>query len=367
MVRGPGRLDHELHHQRRLAALAGPVARGEVLLDGDLLDALEGQEHLRVVRERRGLSHGLPPPHSRTPSQYVARSARPGVRRRVADVHRLVHVLERDLAPAEAADEADQRRPVLRVVQRRPHLVGDDARAERRPERVVAVDDPDGLARAGGRCASCSYGKGRNHRSRIRPTFLPCWRRLRIATLTGSDRVPMPMRTISASSVMYSSNHGFSGPRPNVWRKSAYASSITAYARLVASSFWRRISMTQSSFDLRRHGDRVVGVQQQVAAVVRGEEPVDQLPGRDLGDRLRVRQEGAVGRDRDRQEHPPVLGHPVRDQASCRAPPATCRSSRGASPGPAPTGRRCAPRRRRPGRPARGCPPGPPSGREGPG
>ena len=37
----------------------------------------------------------------------------------------------------------------------------------------------------------------------------------------------MPMRTTSASSVMYSSNHGFSGPRPKTRRKSAYASSMT--------------------------------------------------------------------------------------------------------------------------------------------
>ena len=57
----------------------------------------------------------------------------------------------------------------------------------------------------------------------------------------------MPTRMMSASSVMYSSNHGFSGPRPNTLRKSAYASSITLVARFIASSFCRRISMTQSS------------------------------------------------------------------------------------------------------------------------
>src|SRR5439155_8110571 len=53
----PGRLDHELHDQGRLAALAGPVTGGEVLLEGDLLDALEGLEDLGRVAE--GLGHGL--------------------------------------------------------------------------------------------------------------------------------------------------------------------------------------------------------------------------------------------------------------------------------------------------------------------
>ena len=95
---------------------------------------------------------------------------------------------------------------------------------------------------------SFSVGNGRNQRSRTRPTFLPLARISRIATLIGSEMVPMPTRMMSASSVMYSSNHGFSGPRPKTRRKSAYASSITVTARAIASLFWRRISMTQSSF-----------------------------------------------------------------------------------------------------------------------
>jgi hypothetical protein len=66
-----------------------------------------------------------------------------------------------------------------------------------------------------------SVGNGRNQRGRTRPTFLPCARMLRMPTFMGSEIVPMPTRMISASSVMYSSNHGFSGPRPITFRKSA--------------------------------------------------------------------------------------------------------------------------------------------------
>src|SRR6185369_13955041 len=54
---GAGGLDHELHDQRRLAALAGAVARGEVLLDRDPLDAPERLQDLRRVAERGCLSH----------------------------------------------------------------------------------------------------------------------------------------------------------------------------------------------------------------------------------------------------------------------------------------------------------------------
>src|SRR5215831_1191262 len=52
------------------------------------------------------------------------------VRRCVADVHGLVHVFERHLPPAETADEADQRGPVIGVVERGPHLGGHHARPE---------------------------------------------------------------------------------------------------------------------------------------------------------------------------------------------------------------------------------------------
>src|SRR5439155_15500714 len=68
-----------------------------------------------------------------------------GLGRRGTDVRRLVDVLQGDLAPAEAADEADEGRPVLRIVEGRADLVGDHPGSERAPEGVITVDDPDGL------------------------------------------------------------------------------------------------------------------------------------------------------------------------------------------------------------------------------
>ena len=64
------RLHHELHDEGRLAALAGPVTRGEVLLDRDLLDAPERLQDLGRVAERRRVRHRSSP-YSRTPSQCV--------------------------------------------------------------------------------------------------------------------------------------------------------------------------------------------------------------------------------------------------------------------------------------------------------
>src|SRR6266851_1691494 len=68
-----------------------------------------------------------------------------GLRGRVAHVGRLVDVFQRHLASAEPADEAEQRRPLFRVVHGGADLVGDHPRVEGRPEGVVAVDDADGL------------------------------------------------------------------------------------------------------------------------------------------------------------------------------------------------------------------------------
>src|SRR6267378_5861265 len=68
-----------------------------------------------------------------------------GLRGTVAHVRRLVDVLERDLATAQAADEREQGRPAVGVVEGRADLVGDHARTERRAEGVIAVDDPDRL------------------------------------------------------------------------------------------------------------------------------------------------------------------------------------------------------------------------------
>ena len=65
--------------------------------------------------------------------------------------------------------------------------------------------------------------------------------------------------------------------------------------------------------DLRRDGDRVVGVEQPVAQVVARQELVDHALGRNLDQVLRVGQERAVGADRARQHDPRVLGDLVGD------------------------------------------------------
>ena len=57
--------------------------------------------------------------------------------------------------------------------------------------------------------ASSSAANGRNQRTRTKPTFFPSLRISRMATFTGVESVPMPTRTISASSVWYSSKNGF--------------------------------------------------------------------------------------------------------------------------------------------------------------
>src|SRR4026209_1543804 len=67
-----------------------------------------------------------------------------GLGRREAHVRRLGDVLQRDLAATAAADQAQQRRPLVRVVHRGADLVGHHPRVEGRAEGVVPVDDPDG-------------------------------------------------------------------------------------------------------------------------------------------------------------------------------------------------------------------------------
>src|SRR3989475_1743986 len=69
----------------------------------------------------------------------------PGIRGSETEVGRLIDVLQGHLTAAEAGDEAEERRPLLGVVHRRPDFVGDDPGRERRAERIIAVDDPDGL------------------------------------------------------------------------------------------------------------------------------------------------------------------------------------------------------------------------------
>src|SRR5260370_700220 len=68
-----------------------------------------------------------------------------GVRGIVAKVCRLIDVFQGDLAAPEAADEAEQRRPRVSVVERRADLVGHHAGGEGRAHREVAVDDADRL------------------------------------------------------------------------------------------------------------------------------------------------------------------------------------------------------------------------------
>src|SRR4029453_8492901 len=67
-----------------------------------------------------------------------------GLGRREAHVGRLGDVFQGDLASAQAADEAQERGTLVRVVHRGADLVGHHARVEGRSEGVVAVDDPDG-------------------------------------------------------------------------------------------------------------------------------------------------------------------------------------------------------------------------------
>src|SRR2546425_1625864 len=68
-----------------------------------------------------------------------------GIRGILTKVRRLVDVLQRHLAAAQAGNEAEERRPLLGVVHGRPNLVGDHTGVERRAERIVTVDHADGL------------------------------------------------------------------------------------------------------------------------------------------------------------------------------------------------------------------------------
>src|SRR5262249_53340829 len=61
-----------------------------------------------------------------------------GIRGTVAHVRGLVDVLQGHLAPAQTRDEAEERRPPFRIVERRADLVGHHARCERRAARILA-------------------------------------------------------------------------------------------------------------------------------------------------------------------------------------------------------------------------------------
>jgi hypothetical protein len=62
---------------------------------------------------------------------------------------------------------------------------------------------------------------------------------------------------------------------------------------------------------LRGDGDRIIGMQEEVGAVVTRQELVDLVLGRDIDERLRVGQESAVATDGAGEEDPPVLGHAI--------------------------------------------------------
>src|SRR3990170_7114310 len=73
----PGRLHHQLHDERRLAALARAVARGEELFEGDLLDPLHGLELLRRECGLDRVRHRRPLRYSRIPIHVVSGCALP--------------------------------------------------------------------------------------------------------------------------------------------------------------------------------------------------------------------------------------------------------------------------------------------------
>ena len=113
---------------------------------------------------------------------------------------------------------------------------------------------------------------------------------------------------------MYSSNHGFSGPRPNTAPEVGVGLLDDGVGALHGLVVLAADLDDPVLVGLRGHRDRVVGVQQQIAAVVARQELVDLRLGRHQGDGLRVGQERAVGRDGQRQEHAAVLGDPIGDQ-----------------------------------------------------
>src|SRR3954464_11273328 len=222
----PRRFHHQLHHQRRLAALTGAVARGEVLLEGQLLHALEHVEFVRclVVRQfrqfpvRRG--HGLSlRRYSRSPIHCVAGCGFPLAAWETISLIFLTsgRVTSRpprpQMNPTTCGRLPDWYSAVRTSVATTPEWYGEPSEKSR-SMTPTAVKRPSYFARS-------SAGKCRNQRSRTNPTFLPSARICRMATRTGLDSVPMPTSTTSASSVMYSSKNGLPYLRPNTRSKSA--------------------------------------------------------------------------------------------------------------------------------------------------
>src|SRR5262249_7551855 len=124
------------------------------------------------------------------------------------DLAHLLDVGDGDLAAAEAGDEADHLRALVRGVHRRAHFGGEDAALVRSAEREVAVDHADRLEPR--QALRQLLGGERPEPAHPHEADLfPSARSWRMVTFTGIERVPMPTRTTSASSVMYSSKNGF--------------------------------------------------------------------------------------------------------------------------------------------------------------
>ena len=218
-----------------------------------------------------------------------------------------------------------QRRALVGVVHGGADLVGDHARVERRAERVVAVDHADGLGLRERPPPASRSGTGRNQRSRTSPTFLPCARMLRMPTFIGSEIVPMPDE--DDLGVL---RHVLLEPRVLGPAAEDLAEVGVGLLDHVVGALHRLVVLPADLDDpvlvgLRRHRDRVVGMQQQVAAVVRRQELVDLALGRHLRDASanasgrRRRPRWRCGRNTRRSS---ATG---RRSAWCRAPPARCR------------------------------------------
>src|SRR5213076_589459 len=107
------------------------------------------------------------------------------------DVAHFPDIGNRDLAPAQPADESEDGGLAGGQIHGRANLRRQDAAEMRRPERKVAVDHPTAEKRPSV-LASSSAANGRNQRTRTKPTFLPSRRICRMATFTGVESVPMP-------------------------------------------------------------------------------------------------------------------------------------------------------------------------------
>src|SRR5712664_594512 len=207
----PRRLHHHLHHQRRLAALTGAVARGEVLLDGQLLHALEriellGGAKVDEVREFPFIDGHVLSPYSRRPIHCVEGCGLPAAAAYTFSVIFFTSGSVTSRPP----------RPQMNAISAGRLATGYSAARTSVASTPLEYGAPSEKSRSmmptplnrESVFASSSAAKGRNQRTRTKPTFFPSFRISRMATRTGLESVPMPTSTTSASSVMYSSKKG---------------------------------------------------------------------------------------------------------------------------------------------------------------